>query len=102
MLWQADRRRQINNFPIRPRASLADYAVRSQMLIATASDLSRLAVKEEPLQTPGKGTSMSTSSKTAQPAKTDLASNYGPIGLKAVTAAHLMLKRTATAAKKSA
>jgi hypothetical protein len=101
MLWQYAHGAQINNFRIRPRASLADYAARSQMLIATASDLSRLAVKEEPLQTPGKGTSMSTSSKTEQSVKTDLASNYGPIGLKAVTAAHLMLKRTSTTAKKS-
>ncbi len=42
---------------------------------------------------------MSTSTKPAQPVKTDLAANYGPIGLKAVTAAHLMLKRTT--AKKS-
>jgi hypothetical protein len=87
-------------FRVRPGDSLADYAWRLQKLIGSASHLSRLAVKEEPLQTPGKETSMSTSSKTAQPATTDLASNYRPIGLKAVTAAHLMLKRKTTAAKK--
>jgi hypothetical protein len=46
---------------------------------------------------------MSTSdTKMQQPVKTDLASNYGPIGLKAVTAAHLMLKRTAATGKKGA
>ena len=44
---------------------------------------------------------MSTSTKTPQAGKTDLASNYRPIGLKAVTAAHLMLKRSASTAKKS-
>jgi hypothetical protein len=88
---------------IRPRDSLADYAVRSQKLIATASDLSRLAVKEERLQTPGEGKTMSTgTTKTSQPATTDLASNYRPIGLKAVTAAHLMLKRKSTTTKKTA
>lgn len=42
---------------------------------------------------------MSANTKPAQPVTTDLASNYGPIGLKAVTAAHLMLKRPT--AKKS-
>ncbi|MET0746928.1 MAG: hypothetical protein ABWY49_01935 [Rhizobium sp.] len=45
---------------------------------------------------------MTTSTKTPQAAKTDLASHYGPIGLKAVTAAHLMLKRQSTPAKKTA
>lgn len=40
--------------------------------------------------------------KTSQPATTDLASNYRPIGLKAVTAAHLMLKRKSTTTKKTA
>jgi len=45
---------------------------------------------------------MSAGTKTAQPAKTDLASNYGPIGLRAVSAAYLMLKRTSVTAKKSA
>ncbi|WP_282959986.1 hypothetical protein [Ciceribacter sp. L1K23] len=36
---------------------------------------------------------MSTKSNAPQPAKTDLASNYRPLGLKAVLAAALMLKR---------
>jgi hypothetical protein len=44
---------------------------------------------------------MSTNTKTPQAGKADLASNYGPIGLKAVTAAHLMLKRSTATAKKS-
>jgi len=41
-------RRQNHDLRIRLGASLAEYAVLSQKLIATASDLSRLAVKEEP------------------------------------------------------
>ncbi len=46
---------------------------------------------------------MSNSNTTAaQPAKTDLAALYRPIGLKAVTAAHLMLKGKSTASKKIA
>jgi hypothetical protein len=40
--------------------------------------------------------------KAPQSVKTDLASNYGPIGLKAVNAAHLMLKRSSLSAKKPA
>ncbi|MBO9097923.1 MULTISPECIES: hypothetical protein [Rhizobium] len=39
---------------------------------------------------------------TTQPAKTDLASLYRPIGLKAVTAAHLMLKGKSATSKKIA
>jgi hypothetical protein len=35
----------------------------------------------------------SDNSNTTQPAKTELVSLYRPLGLKAVTAAHLMLKR---------
>ncbi|MGA1801212.1 hypothetical protein [Rhizobium sp. HT1-10] len=46
---------------------------------------------------------MSTSNtNTTTAAKTDLASLYRPIGLKAVTAAHLMLKGKATPSKKLA
>lgn len=44
---------------------------------------------------------MTTSTKTPQAGKADLASNYRPIGLRAVTAAHLMLKSKQTTAKKS-
>lgn len=36
---------------------------------------------------------MSTKNTAPQPAKSDLASNYRPLGLKAVLAAALMLKR---------